>query len=292
MGTIKQQNSYSLRPVWDELLDIYQVFADICHKNGLRHFVAFGTMLGAIRHHGFIPWDDDFDVLMPREDYEKFFRIANKELPPYLRTITYSDCNEYFHPFGKVIECRKEVLDRVEQQSNLPLNQGLYIDIFALDGCPDTVFSRVWFRIKGVLIASLYRYLFWNFRTQTFKGKIAFLIGWCVSVVLPKIKTHRDLNAYIDSTLCKFTNTELCGRFYEIIGRYECLAHRDGLNRIQMVPFDRIEVPVPENYDEYLKSSFGEYMKLPPEDKRVPSHANTDVAKWKFGLVNAVEPEK
>ena len=65
----------------EELLAIYRAFAVVCQKHDIKHCVAFGTMLGAVRHNGFIPWDDDFDVFMLREDYEKFLSVADKELP-------------------------------------------------------------------------------------------------------------------------------------------------------------------------------------------------------------------
>ena len=71
----------------EELLSIYQAFAAVCEKHGLKYWVAFGTMLGAVRHNGFIPWDDDFDVFMLREDYEKFLTVADKELPEYFKDV-------------------------------------------------------------------------------------------------------------------------------------------------------------------------------------------------------------
>ena len=78
---------YGLRPLWDALYEIYEEFAKICDKHGLRYYAFAGTLLGAIRHNGFIPWDDDLDVAMPRPDYEKFIQISKTELPRHLNFV-------------------------------------------------------------------------------------------------------------------------------------------------------------------------------------------------------------
>ena len=77
----------NLKPVWSAILEVYDQYALVCNRFGLRHWVAYGTLLGAVRHKGFIPWDDDFDVFMPREDYERFLSIADTELPEYLKIV-------------------------------------------------------------------------------------------------------------------------------------------------------------------------------------------------------------
>ena len=79
---------YNLAPVWKVVLDIYREFAAICQRHSLRHYAAFGTALGAVRHKGFIPWDDDFDVMMPRPDYERLIEIAPSELPAHLQFLS------------------------------------------------------------------------------------------------------------------------------------------------------------------------------------------------------------
>ena len=113
----------------EELLSIYQAFASVCKKHKLRHWVAFGTMLGAVRHNGFIPWDDDFDVFMLREDYEKFLTVANKELPEYFKVVTHRNCSAYPVAFGKIQESRRDVYEKIEKETDYINPHGLYIDI-------------------------------------------------------------------------------------------------------------------------------------------------------------------
>lgn len=103
----------------EELLSIYQAFASVCKKHKLRHWVAFGTMLGAVRHNGFIPWDDDFDVFMLREDYEKFLTVANKELPEYFKVVTHRNCSAYPVAFGKIQESRRDVYEKNRKRDRL-----------------------------------------------------------------------------------------------------------------------------------------------------------------------------
>ena len=92
-----------LRPLWDAMLEVYKAFAAICDKHGLRYCADCGTALGAVRHGGFIPWDDDMDIQMPRLDYEKFASLAQQELPMGYAWIDRFNCRDYDNGFGKVI---------------------------------------------------------------------------------------------------------------------------------------------------------------------------------------------
>ena len=113
-------NEYNLRPLWDELLKIYKVFASICDKHHLRYYACGGTALGAVRHKGFIPWDDDIDMFMPRHDYTQFIELAKSELPEGFSWQSIEVDSKYRLPFGKVWNSGKRAA----------------IDILPLDGIP------------------------------------------------------------------------------------------------------------------------------------------------------------
>ena len=132
--------SSKMKRIWAVELDMYLSFAEICEKYGLKYFVLGGTMLGAVRHNGFIPWDDDLDVGMLREDYEKFLRLATKEIkhPLFLQT-PYND-PESFLSWAKIRNSTTTAVSRVT--SHRRFNQGLFLDILPLDFCdPNTALS-------------------------------------------------------------------------------------------------------------------------------------------------------
>ena len=129
---------YNLRPLWDSLLSIYKEVADICKRYDIRYFVDGGTMLGAVRHQGFIPWDDDFDLRMLQSDVTRFRDVASRELPDNLKIVDWRNTPEYPNLFIKVHETRQNIIEAIEKQSGLCLNQGVFIDIFPITGYPNT----------------------------------------------------------------------------------------------------------------------------------------------------------
>ena len=119
-------------------LEILREFVRLCEANGLRYYLAYGTLLGAVRHKGFIPWDDDIDVTMPREDYERFAAICGAGLPGGLRWQSYATEGHYPVWFGKLI--REDTVLRQALSDHLDISQSVFIDVFPLDGLA----SRWW----------------------------------------------------------------------------------------------------------------------------------------------------
>lgn len=124
-------------------LEIFRHFIEICNENSLRYFVVGGTALGAVRHKGFIPWDDDIDVALPRGDYEKFLIAAQKSLPSNMFLQTYITDKNYPNPFAKLRQSDTAFIEK--STSKIKMNHGVYVDIFPLDG-----YSRS--GIKGKLL--------------------------------------------------------------------------------------------------------------------------------------------
>ena len=137
---------YNIRPLQEEALKIFKVFAAICEKHKLRYYAAYGTALGAIRHHGFIPWDDDFDVAMPREDYNIFVRNVQDELPANMRFTRGGEESSAPIYFSKIRNAEVDIVDRMSVQTNMKINDPPYIDIFVLENVPESVlhFSKWW----------------------------------------------------------------------------------------------------------------------------------------------------
>ncbi|MDR2410347.1 MAG: LicD family protein, partial [Bacteroidales bacterium] len=127
--------SSDMKKVWYIELDILKEFIKVCNKYNLRYFADGGTLLGAIRHKGFIPWDDDIDIAMLREDYDKLVKIGPKEFKhPYFFQTPYTD-KYYYQGHAKIRNSNTTGISRHE--FNKKFNRGIFIDIFPLDNIPD-----------------------------------------------------------------------------------------------------------------------------------------------------------
>ncbi len=234
--------NYNLRPVWDAILDVWKECYAICKRHNLRIWVAYGTAIGAMRHHGFIPWDDDFDVMMPRQDYNLFMKFAAEELPSYMKWHSIENDPEYTLLFGKVQEERENVLNCVKEQSNLNLHQGIFIDFFPLDGLPSSKFSCWLWYVRRSLIR----------RCNLFGDDLHSMQKW---IVKRKFDESRNV-AWLLSDI-----------------RYpRCIFKKEWFEETQIVDFENVKVPVPIAVHDILTNVYGNYMQLPPEDKRKPSH--------------------
>ena len=121
-------------------LYILKEFDRICQENGLKYSLIYGTLLGAVRHGGFIPWDDDVDVCMLREDYEKFCKIAPKRLPEDLFYQSHETEREYFQLFDKIR--LNNTIFKEKYYAQYHIHHGIYIDIFPCDKIPQNMFKR------------------------------------------------------------------------------------------------------------------------------------------------------
>ncbi|MBR2772958.1 MAG: LicD family protein [Kiritimatiellae bacterium] len=239
---------YNLRPLWDELLKVYKVFAAICDKHHLRYYACGGTALGAVRHKGFIPWDDDVDMFMPRCDYARFVEIVQAELPEGFSWQSIENDPDYKLPFGKVWNNDKIMVNEVRRESNLLLEQGVYIDILPLDGIPKDRFRLfLWLAWR-----SIWRHLP-RFLTDNQGARLR----------------HQRFRSAID-----FDSAERVEDSKESAERLKRTAWTaKTFGEPVWMEFDSVKVPLPHDWDEYLRGMIGsDYMTPPPPEKRVPGH--------------------
>ena len=245
-------------------LEMALFFDDFCRKNGLTYFMCGGCCIGAIRHGGFVPWDDDVDVFMPRRDYEKFKQIW-VDTPKYTIQYTTRDFlteNQFF------TICDNDTTFIKSYQKDLDINHGLQLDVLPLDGCPTG-----WRRKTQKLWALLYS-LFIVGKAPTNHGK---LVQWGgkLLLMLAKPKSWR----YAIWHLCekKMSQypiedcdyiTELCSGPHYMQNEYPREIFREAIR----VPFEGKMMPIPVGYDAYLRMAFGDYMQLPPKEKQVCHH--------------------
>lgn len=283
-------NEYNLRPMWSAILDVYQEVATILRTHGLPFWAAYGTVLGAIRHGGFIPWDDDFDICVPNDLFDKVCEVLTKELPSGLKLVTPYNTPELRATFAKVQVSSEEVVKRVERAGGYAMPHGIYIDIFTLDGVPDSAFARIWLQIKSWLLFCHWSRLFNVDSRKTWRYYLGNVIAQAFLPFFCRIKTEPQIQkAKLDwARKYTFKNCKRCGRFLGgIHDNYPWRALSEDFAETVMVKFEDTELPIPKGYRDYLKANYGDYMQLPPEGKRVkPYHGDLAPAPWRFGPTN------
>ena len=255
--------------IWDIMNDIKPVIAE----NGFTYFMLGGTLLGAIRHKGFIPWDDDIDIGMPRKDYEEFLKIIPKNLPPYLKLNTYWDDSPHHYYFSRIVDTRHELK---RTGSTVERNEDVWVDIFPLDGMPNNVLVR---RIHmWRLLYARARYHIATFDKVNLKRPNRPLseriIIWFV--MHTGIGTHSDAKKWlnkIDKLLKKYSieDTKWVCNFmgqYKFKEMFPKNWYGDGI----MYEFEDSEMMGPVEYDKVLSQQYGDYMK-PPKDADKNAHA-------------------
>lgn len=263
-----EKQNYNLMPLWDAILEIYVKYAEICNKHNLRYYVTGGTAIGALRHKGFIPWDDDFDIIMPRPDYIKFMEVYSQELPNYLNAIDFRNTPDYPYDFGKVCDMRQDFVERVSKESNLLLGQGIFIDIIPIDGMPMSTIPFYKWQICRMA---------WRKAGQIKKEKIELRPFWWMMSKLLRIPTQSEQarRMAFEKWLSKndFYNSPAAEDFNASPRRRLARAFTPATYGIpKMVPFENIEVPVVQETEHFMTILFGNWRELPPEDKRVPEH--------------------
>lgn len=248
-------------------LRMFLEFLKICKKNSLSYFLVGGTALGAVRHKGFIPWDDDIDVALPREDYDRFLEIAQGLLPDDMFLQTYKTDKNTPFSFAKI---RKTDTTFIEKPTSmLKINHGVYIDIFPLDGYPKTFLKRKILSIKCRLLQlPVSNALFTEVHEQlTVKQKLANKLS---AILYPD---YREAVEKRDLLFKKhpYHASEIIANYSGAWGIKEVMPKEifgEGIKG----SFEGIDVILPQHYHQYLTRLYGDYMELPPIEKRKAPH--------------------
>ncbi len=272
--------NWNIKPLQLEILKVFREFERICKKHNLRYYADGGTALGAVRHHGFIPWDDDLDVDMPREDYDKFIRLAKTELPNHLKLCRGGDTKYSPIHFSKIIDTRDGVIDDLRAKTGLDIDFPPFIDVFVLEGLPDSVLDiKKWWRGRRLLrLCQVYRYpestTASGEKGRGFRKLMARIIGCFLSPFYPKTDSNEEMMLLQDAYARRWSfDASLMvvePAFFKM--RCKMILPKDVFDPAKELPFEDGTIMVPNNVDEYLKRSFGDYMTLPPPEYRIPEH--------------------
>lgn len=256
-----------LKKMQQKSLEMAKYFVNFCNENNLLCYMCGGGAIGALRHEGFIPWDDDLDFFMPRNDYEKLIEIWNQKADTKKYSLINANKNLIDHNLFITIRDNETTAIK-PYQKGINISHGLALDIIPLDGCPDG-FKRK----KQVFWALIYSL----FKSQVIPqkhGKLKKFVSKILLGIIPTKILKFKLWKFAEKQMTKYkiedneNITELCSGPYYMKKIYK----KEWFEKNVFIKFEDTKLPVPVGYDGYLKTAFGDYMKLPPKEKQKPHH--------------------
>lgn len=265
----------NLKDRWiSKILEILKFVISVCEDNDLRYYGAAGTVIGTVRHHGFIPWDDDIDIMMPHKDYYKFIEIVSsmKDIPYTI--VTPENNDSYYLRFAKVFDSNSTLLEREDERCLI----GPFVDIFPKEGCPDddSITNMLYDRYHNYQSYWSECVIYWNkarFASCFLKLKWKHLLKHIVCHLFKK-----PIRRYCYKEMLKIETKYDYDSSKKVItwcGLNKCrkeIHERSWMGKGVKMQFEDIKLNIPSQYDEYLKCMYGDYMKLPPKEDQVSHH--------------------
>jgi lipopolysaccharide cholinephosphotransferase len=252
--TARDKGDTPLRQAQLVMLEMLITFDDICKKHNLQYWLEAGTLLGAIRHHGFIPWDDDLDIGMPRNDYEKFMKIVAQDLPKDLFFQTRKTDPYTKWRWIKIRDNYSTFIQKSEINKNIKYHQGIFIDIFPYD------FIEKDFHRSKIFLNRKYQ----KSRQLLFKHGSWFFNQ--LATIPVKLLGYKRLSRYF---LNRHTSNspKLAVMGIEVTIAYHIFDYQT-IFPLSQVEFENHLFSAPHEPHQYLTNMYGDYMKLPPEEQR------------------------
>ena len=262
----------TLRKVQLAMLDIAKDIKHACEILGINYILDSGTLLGAVRHQGFIPWDDDLDIGMLRNDYEVFIKEAPSILGNKYFLQTWDSDSQYAMPFAKVRRNNSCYIEAGAFSSSM--HNGIYVDVFPWDVFPEDIKKQKWqgrwIWVLKRLIMMKCKYTPWRADAHPFVKYIAYLPIRFLALFLTKDiikKKYKEISTIFNTEKSKYYYEQGGASKY---GRF--IAPVNCFSRFEELIFENEKFKGPHDADSYLKANYGDYMVLPPEEKRHNRH--------------------
>lgn len=266
-----------IEEIQKKILEIFIEIDKVSVANNLRYYAIGGTCLGAVRHHGFIPWDDDLDIAMPREDYERLKKIVQEQFPPHLKLIDVNQGEHYHCMFMKIHNINTTFIEKGMSEYS-DRYSGIFVDIMPLDGIPNETWRRkiYFFRLLQLGRLDWYRKYGYNRKLNEGKSKKRILIEQIICFFIMRYPIHYFYMKYmkLQKKYDYNTSKSLCYTWSRRASKV--IFPKEDFDDYILLPFENVQMRCPVGYDNFLKTLFGDYMKLPPKDKQIPCH-ETDI---------------
>ena len=261
----------NIKKLQETELEILREFDAICRKNNISYIVEGGTLLGAVRHNGFIPWDDDIDVKMLRSEYERFCEVCEKSLDKRRYFLqTYKSDKNYLWGYARIL--RQGTLFMRKDQEHLKMKRGIFIDIFPVDGMPSQPLAKMIYNFTAFLCRKvLYARVGVKNEKKIFYKFLYFILNF-----VPKSAAHKGFEILSKIYIHKKTDLLRCLSWND---KAESSGYRrEWFENTMDIKFENLSVKAPKDTQGFLTYVFGaDYMTLPPVEERIPRHTATQI---------------
>lgn len=245
-------------------LDILDFIDSFCKEHGINYCINYGTLIGAIRHKGFIPWDDDIDLSMTRKNYEKFIQLFSEKQSRY-QILSLEMDDQYFNNFIKIVDPTTKIIDT---RNTKTYDSGVFIDIFPMDTFNDTKVVDICYKLESFKLLSFSKHKNIVYGDSKLKDLIRTLFWLLLRPVSPRFFANQ-----IEKQIQRYRVED--GKYIAFIPsklKEKEIFPRDMFDELIEIPFEHLVLPAPKRFDVVLKQFYDDYMTVPPKEKQIYIH--------------------